>query len=162
MPAESTWNDRENPILEAVFEAEEAGAEMFTTAEAAEAAGLDYEVARRTVRALHEDGFVSGQQGPLSEKQGFLMDLRLTGKGRRRIGQWPPGPAEALIAALDRQIAAARTQTSSRSSSGSVAQLCCSCAMSAPRRLARSWATPPLAGPCERPRAGMSPRCGHG
>jgi hypothetical protein len=33
------------------------------------------------------------------------MGLRLTERGRRTIGQWPPGPAEALIEALNRKIA---------------------------------------------------------
>ena len=105
MPVPSTWNERELPLLEAVYLGEEAGEEMLTTEDAARAAGIDPDVAVRAMRGLYESGYVTGHEGDLSAPADSYTGLRLTERGRRTIDQWPPGPAEALIEALNRKIA---------------------------------------------------------
>jgi len=98
-----TWKNVELPLLRAVRAGEEAGAEMFTTHDAAEASGVDYELAKRTMRALVDDGFVTyDDDGALADGPGFYLGLRLTGSGRRAVGQWPAEGAEIVEAFLAR------------------------------------------------------------
>jgi DNA-binding transcriptional regulator YhcF (GntR family) len=62
VPVPSTWNERELPLLEAVYQGEEAGEEMLTTKDAARAAGIDPDVAARAMRGLNESGYVTGHR----------------------------------------------------------------------------------------------------
>jgi hypothetical protein len=105
--AELDWHERALPILEAVYQAEEAGDDVCNVNGVARSTGLDSQLAKRTTVDLVESGYLAGSilrsaQGPVG-----VSGLRLLERGRRAIGQLPPGPAEALIAVLDRQIAAA-------------------------------------------------------
>jgi hypothetical protein len=58
------------------------------------------------VQELVNAGYLTGvDDGSLAEQFTTYLNLRLTEKGRRAPGQWPPGAAEALFAELERLIA---------------------------------------------------------
>jgi hypothetical protein len=103
MPAAMTWYEREVPILEAVHAREEAG-DRTDLEDIVEATGLDSLVAGRAVRSLVESGRLEGIDATGGDDVTNFLRLRLLEPARRDIGQWPPGPAEALIALLDRRI----------------------------------------------------------
>lgn len=98
-----TWYEREAPILEVVYTREEAG-DRTDLNHVAEATGLDPAVAGRAVRSLVESDYLDGSDVTGLDDVLTFLNLRLLERGRREIGQWPPGPAEALIALLDRRI----------------------------------------------------------
>ena len=101
-----TWYEREVPILEAVHAREEAG-DRNDLEDIIEATGLDPGAAGRTVRSLVENGYLDGIDATGGDDVTNFLRLRLLAPARREIGQWPPGPAEALIALLERRIDAA-------------------------------------------------------
>jgi hypothetical protein len=104
MPPASTWNDREIPILEAVWAAEEAG-DRPGPEEIAAATGLQVDVVGRSVAALVKADYLSGADASsLADTFDQFIALQLLERGRREIGQWPPGPADAFVVALDRLI----------------------------------------------------------
>jgi hypothetical protein len=101
----STWNEREVPILEAVYAAEERGERPDPDGIAA-VTGLDPDVVIRSVGGLvqsqHLDGIESHGLGQMFPT---YLALLLLERGRRAIGQWPPGPGDAFLTALNRLIA---------------------------------------------------------
>jgi hypothetical protein len=56
------------------------------------------------VQALLEAGFLTGTNASGGTEYDYFIRLRLTEKGRRAVGQWPPGAVEAFLAELDRHI----------------------------------------------------------
>jgi hypothetical protein len=103
---EETWRDQELPILEAVGAGEVRG-ELLDSLSAGAAAGLTGSAAARAVQALVENGYLVGAyDDDISVIYEGYFNLRLTGEGRRAVGQWPADPATRLLAELDRRIAA--------------------------------------------------------
>jgi hypothetical protein len=101
----STWNSIEVPPLLAVRSGElSTDRSMFIADDAARGAGIDdISLATRRMRALAEDGYVAfDDDGGLVAGPGFYIGLRLTGQGRRAIGQWPAEGNEAVDAFLAR------------------------------------------------------------
>ena len=106
MPVTSTWNEREVPILEAVYAIEEQGNGAQSRG-LAEITGLELGVAMRAVAALVESQHLAGSDVPsMADRFPDYINLRLLERGRRAIGQWPPGPGDAFLVALNRLIAA--------------------------------------------------------
>lgn len=101
----STWETREQRALEAIFEAEEADQDAFSTVDLAESLGIDISKARRSARALYEAGYIYGSDA--STTAGFdLLGMRLLERGRRAVGQWPSEDVyDALVRLLQAQIA---------------------------------------------------------
>lgn len=103
--AESTWFDRELPILERIYELEEEGHTRIRPPDLREAVDLDDQKLGRTIVLLIENGYVEGNaqksfNGPVDA---FIFGL--TGEGRRAVKAWPSGGADdAFLAALDRVI----------------------------------------------------------
>jgi hypothetical protein len=103
----STWEDREEPILLAVWRYDEQGETEIGLAEIAEAAGLDPQLTRRVARALVEEGYMDGASVSLLGGGYELRAPRLRERGRVAIGQWPTQDGyEALLQAVDERIAA--------------------------------------------------------
>lgn len=108
--AGQTWSVRELPILEAIFNLEEAkdehGFNSVGPGDVAEEVGLDLDEVRRGIRALYEAGFVEGNDA--SSGAGWdLFGLRLLERGRRAVGQWPTDdPYVSLVKMIESQIAA--------------------------------------------------------
>ncbi len=104
---ESTWNTRELPILEALatLEALNDSIERMNLDELVERSGVAVEAGRRAVCALYDDGFITGADAP-SYGGRDIIDITLTGKGRRAVGSWPSkGDAyDDIIAAIDARI----------------------------------------------------------
>jgi DNA-binding MarR family transcriptional regulator len=106
MRAESTWNEREAPILEAIWAAEEVG-ERPGPEQLADLVGLDVTVVARAVTALVDAKYVAGaEDSSLADRFAQYNALWLLERGRRAIGQWPPGPGDAFLVTLNRLIAA--------------------------------------------------------
>jgi DNA-binding MarR family transcriptional regulator len=104
--ADLDWNERAVPVLEAVYRAEENGDRPDPDEIAAEI-GLEPDVTSRTVAALVEADYLRGIEATsLADKFDRYMALVLLERGRRAIGQWPPGPGDAFLVSLDRLIAA--------------------------------------------------------
>jgi hypothetical protein len=73
------------------------------------AAGLDETASGWAVQDLVDEGFLRGvKDGSAAYRFMGYFDLRLTERGRRAVGQWPPGAIDALLAELDRHIARER------------------------------------------------------
>jgi hypothetical protein len=104
-----TWFERELPVLEAIYRAEEEeddhGFSALTVDGVAERTSLDIGQTRRTVRGLAEAGFITGNNA--STLGGWdLMGIRLLERGRRAIGQWPTDDLyDELVELLQTQIA---------------------------------------------------------
>ena len=146
MPVPSTWNERELPLLEAVYLGEEAGEEMLTTEDAAGAAGIDPDVAvQRDARAL---------------RVGLCHRPRGRPQYTRRLLHGPPVDSSAVAERSTNGHPDLRRRSSRRSTgrslrrrirmhgrrlSSSGIQWCHSFAMSEPKPLAQSWATQPAA-----------------
>jgi hypothetical protein len=100
----STWNEREQKILEVVARFEEDDEINVGVADLAKAAGLDFE------NSFERGSGASGRR--LHERRGAstldgydLLAPRLLERGRRAIGQWPSEQTfEAFLHALDEQI----------------------------------------------------------
>jgi DNA-binding MarR family transcriptional regulator len=106
MPPASTWNEREIPILEAVWSAEEAG-DRAATGDIAGATGIERDSVARGIASLIEAGYLAGKDwSSLADRFPEYALLRLRERGRRAIGQWPPDVGESFLVALNRLIAA--------------------------------------------------------
>jgi hypothetical protein len=103
--AEDTWQAQERPILEAVRAGEIDGT-LLDSGTAGATVGLDETASGWAVQELVNAGYLTGvDDGSLAEPFTAYLNLRLTEKGRRAVGQWPPGAAEAFFAELERLIA---------------------------------------------------------
>jgi hypothetical protein len=103
--AEETWQTQERPILEAVRAGEIDGT-LLDSRTAGAAVGLDETASGWAAQELVNAGYITGvDAGSLAEPFTAYLNLRLTEKGRRAVGQWPPGAAEAFFAELERLIA---------------------------------------------------------
>jgi len=102
----STWEDRELPLLDAIGRAEERG-EPVSNESLMKATGLDVRRTSLGLRALFDDGYITGADVSLHGGPGFeLVGIRLLGPGRRAIGQWPSSDeGRLLIAILEQRIA---------------------------------------------------------
>ena len=95
--ADSTWAERELPVLEAVRAAEaaeESGSSRrrgIADRKVAELADMQLEAVRTSLYSLcdADPPYVKGEVR-VSPHGGFQMtDIRLTERGRRMVGQWP-------------------------------------------------------------------------
>ncbi len=101
---ESTWYEREVPILRAFYDAEEAGAPQLYSGDIASATGLDEGTVLRAVRALTDAGYIAPwKAGQLTGSLIYYFP-RLAEKGRREIGQWPASSFDAFVAVLQQRI----------------------------------------------------------
>lgn len=106
--AESTWAERERPVLEAVYAAEELGGDAFALTAAAKNAlpELDEGAAILTIRRLGDAGFLRIKAtGAWGSQNVRVMVEGTTSAGLLAVGAWP-SPAsvvEAVIAAIEDQ-----------------------------------------------------------
>jgi DNA-binding PadR family transcriptional regulator len=108
------WEARDRPLLEAIARADEEGhaverVEMlFGTDEIGDGQVI------RGLKALYQDGLITGIEA--SSFSGFeLLEIELTGEGRRAIGQWPQGNPYADLLHLLEAEAARSTDPEQRS-----------------------------------------------
>lgn len=101
------WETRDRPLLEAVALAEEGGSRVERVSSLNGTAGLSEHEVETGLRALYRDGLIDGAEA--SGMDDFeLLDIELTGDGRRAIGQWPSGDAYAdFVSLLEARIATA-------------------------------------------------------
>lgn len=106
MPVPETWSRREQRVLEAIYEIEEADGDRISTEQLGEMTGLPEREAQRALVALIDDGYVRVIQR-MGGFTGFVATFpRLLGPGRRAVGQWPADSYEALLAILRERIEA--------------------------------------------------------
>jgi hypothetical protein len=99
----STWQDREQRMLEAIRDAEEAGerASLFLLVERLE---LDDQVVRLTLGRLSQAGYVAGVifNNPLAREVVDAPAVWLRERGLRAVAVWPSeDPYAALVAMLE-------------------------------------------------------------
>lgn len=101
--AAPSWEQRERPILEAILQSEEAGTHRDMTVEVvAEMTGLEPAVVGRALQSLIDARFVDAiDSSTFGSSYPEYMAPRLLERGRRDVGQWPPGIAEAFTQRLD-------------------------------------------------------------
>jgi hypothetical protein len=114
-PIRDTWQDRDLPLLEAIAiaEEEEGAREPLHSFDSrlSDATGLDDGDVQLGLRALYEDEYITGNPQRLSSRIFDLVRIRLLGKGRRTVGQWPPEDQyDAFVRVLQQQIAEAPTE----------------------------------------------------
>lgn len=104
--AERTWDEREQPLLEAVFELEEEGEHptSITTEALAERSGLDESKTVQAVWGLGLADYLVLRDGSTMGGNRSYYGISLMEKGRRSIHQWPPEAGyEAFIELLRMQ-----------------------------------------------------------
>jgi hypothetical protein len=99
------WESRDRPLLEAIAEADEQGHSVARVEELTGVGGLSDDQVRRGLKALYQDGLIAAIDA--SSMSGFdLLEIEITGEGRRAIGQWPTAdPFADLVRVLEAQIA---------------------------------------------------------
>lgn len=102
-----TWEERERPVLEAIAELEEEGV-LASIEMVADRTGLSPEVVGRTMKRLHDAGFIEAfDGGGLADSTPMYFGAALLERGLRVVGQWPPDVSDAFLARLDALIDAA-------------------------------------------------------
>jgi DNA-binding MarR family transcriptional regulator len=100
-----TWEEREQPILEAIYDAEESGHQS-DLAEIAAATSLDPAIVQRSARDLLDANFINGAHLMMGGGVFEMSNIRLLERGRRAIGQWPSqDPFDNLMHLLEAKIA---------------------------------------------------------
>jgi len=101
-----TWETRERPILEAIAAADERDEAIAHSSDLEALTGLPAHGVRAGLRALRQDSYIEAIDA--TSHHGFdYMEIRLTGDGRRAVGQWPPDDTyRAVLEQLDALIAA--------------------------------------------------------
>ncbi len=100
---ERSWEDLEQPILEAVAELEDTDVDVGLPA-LADHTGLPLDRVRIGVRRLFDTDLLTGLDASADEF--YPISLRLLPRGRQMVRQWPSNdPAEALLQALAQRIA---------------------------------------------------------
>jgi hypothetical protein len=102
--AETTWETREIPILEAIAAAEQAGEDELDLFGVAERLGMPFPLVQRTVQTLYDEGYLTGHDISVSGTGFNLFGLRLLGLGKRAVKQWPGDSYEAFLQALERHL----------------------------------------------------------
>lgn len=99
-----TWFERELPILQAISEADVVGDNLDHAAKNA-VPGLDEQVYRRTIQALHDARYIDARFLPGGGKLHGAHVVKLLERGRRETRQWPSEDlGEALLDVLERLI----------------------------------------------------------
>ncbi len=101
---DATWDRRELPLLRAIANHDEDKSPPTSDALAAELPELSPRAIEVALDALVDDGHLTAT--PLNhEGRVAFINIRLTGHGRRAVGQWPSGEAyDAFIARLDSRL----------------------------------------------------------
>jgi hypothetical protein len=104
--AESTWISNEQPILEAIRQAELDHSDMARAAYEA-VPHLDNEDITNTIVSLRDAGFTGAQYVQTGGGLIQVVDVGpLTAKGRIAVGQWPPQELfDALLDLIDTRLA---------------------------------------------------------
>lgn len=104
---ESTWDRLEQPLLEAIAQAEAAGRAGELLGQLAQEAGLDLTEAQNASRALYESDYIGGEVATTFESGFLLIDPYLKERGRRAVGVWPSDDAYAnFVQVLETAVAA--------------------------------------------------------
>jgi DNA-binding IclR family transcriptional regulator len=101
--AVSTWEAREQPLLEAIAERE--GDRQLSNHMLAEATGLEQRTVDIGLRALLDAEYIAAHNRVA--ELCYLLDIRLLERGRRAVRQWPPSSeaaAEAFVNLVNVQI----------------------------------------------------------
>jgi hypothetical protein len=104
----STWQDREQRMLEAIRDAEEAG-EKASLFQLVERLDLDDRTAKLTLGRLSQAGYVGGVifNNPLTREVVNAPAVWLRERGLRAVAVWPSeDPYTALVAILEAQLEA--------------------------------------------------------
>jgi hypothetical protein len=108
------WDARDRPLLMAIAEQEENGGPVERIELLFGLKELSDRDITAGIRALYKDGLIDGIDA--SSMQGFhLLEIELTGDGRRAIGQWPSGEPYAEFLTLIANRAAATGDPEERS-----------------------------------------------
>lgn len=103
--AQSTWT-RDLRVLDAIRDLESQGSVAGSRDQVAAATGLDRADVNDAIIGLIGGGYVTGNDAGTMAERWDWMDLRLTGDGRRAVGQWPSAdPGETLLRLLEERIA---------------------------------------------------------
>ena len=103
-----TWDQRERPILEAIAQAED-DRRLINNDDIALATGLDRDTVDRGLLGLVEADYVTGINAA-AEELCYLLQVRLTERGRRAVGVWPSENAgDELLELLRERTEAATT-----------------------------------------------------
>ena len=89
------WAEREQPILEAVAEAEEQGRSV-NNDDISGQTGIGRPALDAGLLALFEGQYLTGTSAG-AEELCYLLDVRLLERGRRATGQWPSEDAEQAL-----------------------------------------------------------------
>lgn len=113
--AESTWYERELPLLEAVRAAEESGDDLEVAARAA-LPDLDHARYLRTAGALIDDGYLDGKVLPSASGPVRAIVRGLRPEGRRAVGQWPSpaDPFDGFLRIIDDRLNDASTDAETK------------------------------------------------
>jgi DNA-binding IclR family transcriptional regulator len=104
--ARATWDDREQPILEAIADLEPTHPQL-NNDDLAAATGIDRESLDRALLALVEADYITGTNAA-AEELCYLIGARLLERGRRAVGQWPAeDSAEALLELVSARVTSA-------------------------------------------------------
>lgn len=100
------WGTRDLPLLTVVAEAFERSGPVERVSSLFGIDGLTDRDVVTGIRALYQDGLISGIDA--SSMNDFeLLEIELTGDGRRALGQWPSGhPYDELLALIASRIEA--------------------------------------------------------
>lgn len=103
--AERTWDKREAPLLEEIARDESEGPTYgLSSDQLADRTHLDVRLARISLSALLDDGYIKGSR----LNGGEIRSISLTPDGRRAVRQWPGDDIyEELLRVLDERIARA-------------------------------------------------------
>lgn len=102
--SEPTWEQREQPVLEAIARLEESGVHA-TNEEIAEATGLAVNVVGRTMKRLNDAHFIEASDATSQgDHHPVYIGAEMLERGLRVVGAWPPDVAEAFIQRIEAAI----------------------------------------------------------
>lgn len=106
MTTEPTWANIEVPLMRSIYAAEQEGKTDSGIRTVAEGAGIDLDIASRSIRRLFDADYVTGIPMVVPGNGWSLHAVRLTERGLRAIAAWPAmdQPFESLLAFLDESI----------------------------------------------------------
>lgn len=109
MTVQRNWDTVEQPILEAIHEADTAG-DRFGNDSIVTTVGIDKHIVDQSVEWLIDGGYVDGVDvSTTGDRRRQFIELRLTSVGARSVGRWPStDPFESLLQVVDARIDAAQ------------------------------------------------------
>lgn len=102
--SEPTWEQREQPVLEAIAKLEESGVDA-TNEQVAQATGLGVDIVGRTMKRLNDAHFIEAFDATsFGDSHPVYIGAEMLERGLRVVGVWPPDVADAFIQRLEAAI----------------------------------------------------------